>query len=188
MPLDYMGANHLAPLTAPSGAGWEPQRMNNAILVIHFNNASYDDILRLSVNNFPIPRTMTPPLIMRYLNESRKVAGGASVDPISVLFKDFVTQKTAAILWAWRRQTYDALAGKIGMQATYKKVGYAELLAPDGSMGRMMKIEGMWLSSDPYMGEYSYDSEDVQKIECQIEIDKVYADMNDPYFSSVAAV
>lgn len=179
MALDFMHANHLG--GGGAGAGFEPQRVNNGELIITGLDGlggGRDDVLRLSVASFPLPKVATGVLEVGYLNERRKFAGNTMYDDLSVVFKDHVDRDTAAILWKWRQIVHDPVTGKTGLAANYKKLAYIRLYAPNGTRERSYRLEGVWVSQmDP--GEIDYLGEDTVNIQCTLTIDKFYPEFAD---------
>ncbi len=167
MPLTSMTAAHLG----QAKGGFEPQRANNNLLYIEGLTTEEREILRMSLQSFPIPKVNIGVIEMNHLNEKKKFPGIPTWDDLSVVFNDFVDTATAATLWRWFRTVYDPKTGKLGLARVYKKTGRVVQLAPDGSTERAYGLEGVWISAlDP--GDSDMSSEDVLRITCTIVIDK----------------
>lgn len=165
MPIDDMSANFLA---AQEGA-FEPQRQNNALLRIWGIDA--EDVVTLSVETFPLPKTALTPIELNYMNERRKVAGPANVEDMEVTFKDFVDVNTHAALMQWYLDTYDPLTGRVGLARNYKKKGEAVMYGPNGGFDRSFELIGLWISNfDP--GDIDMTGEDKKLINLTLSIDK----------------
>ena len=90
---DLMSANAIAQMDG----GFEPQRSNNAVLIIE--GLGPEQLLSLSLNTFPLPKQQNGSIELDYLNEKRKVAGKVTIDDMDVQYKDWVDKETAKILW-----------------------------------------------------------------------------------------
>lgn len=168
MPLATMHAGHIGAV----GGGFELQRQNNALLYITNLPGNDNDLLSLSLASFPLPKTNSGIVEVRWLNESRKFAGNPVYEDLSVVFKDYVDQQTAAVLAGWRALVHDPVTGKIGLKAQYAKAARAVLYAPDGSTEREYEIQGLWPSSfDP--GEADMQGEDGVQITVVFTYDKM---------------
>ena len=166
-----MGLEMNANRIANANGSFEPQRTNNAILTI--DQIQDSDILQLALNTFPIPKQSNEIVEIGYMNETRKVAGKAIYEDLTVLYQDYVDKQIASILWNWRYQVYNPITGKIGLAKDYKKSGKVKLVDPSGDNPRDYKIVGMWISNmNP--GEIDHTASDTVKIECTITIDKAY--------------
>lgn len=175
MALDILNADFMG----PTGGGYEPQRVNNALLniVMGGNNnpnatqGARDDDLTLSLDTFPIPKDSNGIIEAGYLNEKRKFAGNPIFDDLSVVYKDFVDRQTAKILRRWRYEVYDPETGKIGLASQYKKKGWVSLFAPNGEFLRSIELIGVWPSAmDP--GDIDMAGEDILRITMTLTIDK----------------
>jgi hypothetical protein len=149
--------------------GWEPQRVNNAVL--HFADLPGDEELSLSLASFPLPKVTNGIVEIGHVNEKRKFAGLPTFDDLSVLYKDYVPVNTSSILHAWRKLVYDPETGKIGLKWEYAKNGWAELYAPNGEFIRQYDLIGCWPSGfDP--GDVDLAGEDTINITLTLTIDK----------------
>ncbi len=86
-------------------SGWEPQRVNNAVL--HFSDLPGDEELVLALSSFPLPKKTHGIIEVGYVNEKRKFAGVPTFDDLSVIYKDYVDKNTANILLRWDRLVYN---------------------------------------------------------------------------------
>lgn len=176
---ELMSADAIAHMTG----GFEPQRTNNGMLVIvglgnggaggagGAGGSGSDDLLRLSIDTFPLPKQQNGSIELDYLNEKRKVAGKVTIDDMDIVYKDWVDKETAKILWEWRVSVYDPLTGKVGLARDYKKKGLITIFAPNGTLQREWEVYGMWpMNMDP--GDYDMAGEENVKITMSIAVDK----------------
>ena len=93
---------------APSTGGFEPQRSFNWLFGLDVPGVNFDDLQRLtlSVKSVDFPRYGTSVIVMRWLNENRKVAGAAQVQPITVTVRDFVDINTYGIIDSWMNKVH----------------------------------------------------------------------------------
>ena len=181
MTLATLNANHIGGV----GGGFEPQRVNNALMYIAGLDGAAaaqtsvglaaeiprEDVLVLSLSTFPIPKRTLGIIEIGYLNEKRKFAGNPTYDDLSVVYKDYVDQATAKILWTWHYQVHNPETGKTGLAASYKKSGWVSLFDPSGGSERQYKLVGIWPSAmDP--GDIDMAGEDSINITVTLTIDK----------------
>lgn len=165
MPIEDMSAAHIA---AQDGF-FEPQRQNNALLRI--NGLIQEDIVTLSLESFPVPKTNLEPVELDYLNEKRKVAGKVTHDDLSVVVKDFVDVAVLYVLTDWFLQTYDPYTGRIGLAKNYKKKGTVTMYGPNGGFDREYECIGLWINTfDP--GDIDMTTGDKKPINLTLSIDK----------------
>lgn len=165
MPIDDMSAAHIA----GQDGFFEPQRQNNALLRI--DGLMSEDLLTLSLESFPIPKTALTPIELNFLNERRKVAGPANVEDLEVVVKDWVDVQTRLVVTDWWLRTYDPVTGRIGLAKNYKKRGYVTLYGPNGAFDREYLCYGLWISNfDP--GDVDMTGEDKMVMNLTVTIDK----------------
>jgi len=176
MPIDYMHANHLASASTSQFRGFSPQFKNNAILYIALNDPTASETLVLSLDSFPVPKATSSKLEMKYMNETRSVAGAVTLEDLTVQYKDFVDTNTSQILWAWRRLVYNHSTGGIGLPAEYKRNGWVELRSSnnDPRYTRYMDLEGIYPLVDPDHGEFGMETNELAKLGMSLAIDKAY--------------
>jgi hypothetical protein len=170
MPIRDMSAGHLV----SQGGSFEPQRQNNALLRIQglMTGNSGEDIVTLSLESFPIPKTAIEAMELDFLNEKRKFAGKVNVEDLSVVVKDFVDISTMQVLYDWFLQTYDPFTGQIGLAKYYKKRGTVTMYGPNGAFDREFNCVGLWINNfDP--GDIDMTSGDKKVINLTLSIDKV---------------
>lgn len=138
--------------------------------------------MSLSLQSFPLPKQRNEPILLPFMNQTRKVAGQAEVDEVEVVFRDFVDTKTSLILNNWRAAVYDPQTGRQGYAKNYKKEAEVHLFGPgvdasNGGGGRVVvrkyRLEGVWPSMmDP--GDADMESSEKHLINLTLQIDKVY--------------
>lgn len=78
-------------------------------------------------------------------------------------------------LIGWRRLVYDPAEGRIGLAKDYKSDGYVVMFAPDGTLKRKWKLQGVWPSKmDPGGGDMN--ANENNKISITLTIDKAVED------------
>lgn len=176
MALTYnTSADHLAPSTG----GFEPQRAFNYLFQLYFpgvlSNEQRD--LTLSVESVDFPRYGTQVIPFRWLNEVRKVAGGATVQQMQVTLRDFVDVNTYAIINKWMESVHSSVNGSIGMASRYKGRGNLILMTPEGVDrsvdGEGISCEGVWPSEfSATKADYEQDTALI-KITLVLQVDKI---------------
>lgn len=164
---------------APSTGGFEPQRSFNWLFTLMVPGVDSRDInnLTLSVKSVDFPRYGTSVITMRWLNENRKVAGAAQVQPITVTIRDFVDINTYGLIDGWMNKVHSAVNGSIGFANRYKAEGYLTLLTPEGEdrsvNGEGIKCIGVW-PSDFSATRLDYDSDTgLVEVALTLQVDKV---------------
>jgi hypothetical protein len=170
-----MAMNFLQGVLGGSATGptLEPQRANNALLHITDVPGIPDQDLVLALASFPIPKVNNGMVEIGYLNEKRKFAGLPTFDDLSVIYHDYVNldKPVADALLQWRHQVYNPHTGAIGLAATYKKSGFVQLFAPDGTLERQYDLLGVWPSGwDP--GDVDMMGEEALRLTVTLTIDK----------------
>ena len=160
-----MSAGHLA----PSSGGFEPQRAFNWTLILP--GVSDPELVRLAVEKIQMPRVSNSVIRLRFQNQDRKVAGGASVDANAITVRDFVDKPVLKVLSDWRKQVHDMQAGIIGYASDYKKNATVQLVDPKGEVKRSFTLEGVWPSQLSFTDlDYNSDSSEV-KISMTLQVD-----------------
>lgn len=144
-----MSARHLA----PQGGGYEPQRAFNWVLILSALDtipnapANSVDMVRLSVEKVQFPSFGTQVIQIRYMNENRKVAGGALVQGNQIVVRDFVDQQVFNALNAWMLAVHNVSTGAIGYASEYKRTASLQLTDPQGNIRGSIKCIGTWPSN-----------------------------------------
>ena len=166
---EIITADHIA---AEKGA-FEPQRKNNFSLRMQVLGR----VIQQSLSQFPFPKEVNDPIVVNFGNEQRKVAGRATFDNLDLVVKDFADQPVMSTLIAWRRLVYDPTTGKIGLAKDYKKHGEIVMFAPNGTLERTWKIQGVWPSRmDPGGGDMEANSQNLVTI--VLSVDKAIESTN----------
>jgi len=162
---------------------FEPQRVNNALLKVDVSNiaglsGNDENVLVLSIASFPIPKVSSTVITGQYLNTESKFAGRASVEALSLVYRDYVDVATADALEIWRRAVFNPDTGEVGYASDYKVNGSSELLGPDldadnarlANHFRFFRLEGCWPSLVD-RGDIDMAGDDQVFITATIEID-----------------
>lgn len=160
-------ADHIA----AEGGTFEPQRQNNFTLEIPLSGSD-KDYISMGLHGFTIPQQTNEVVEVEFQNETRKVAGKATVEEGSLVLKDFVDVDTRGAILRWRKQVYDPDTGQVGLAKDYKKVGYVILEGPDGSGQRIATLIGCWPSAEPST-DLNMEGSDKILLEIPIQIDKI---------------
>lgn len=148
----------------------EPQRTNNGF--IKFDNLPAAAApIELAVVAFPLPAQGNGTIMVPHLNEDRKYAGKPTFENITLQIIDFVQNDVAGAVFAWRRQVYNPLNGKIGFAVNYKKTATLYTVGPNGLWQRSWKLIGVWPSAfDP--GAIDMNADGDVRISLVLEVDK----------------
>ena len=168
-----LGASHLA------SDGYEVQRTNNFEITISgigeiTGDMSHPDTITLAVESGFLPSEDNSVQALNYGNTHVKVAGTVTYTGGSLVVKDIISENEdiEAIIVAWRKAVYNPETDQIGLAFNYKKEGTIIQYAPDGSMERVWKLQGVWPKSVNY-GTLDYGSGgSIKTIEVGIEYDK----------------
>lgn len=164
---------HLGSIFMSGKRKYEVQRQGNFEVQITDVGGGTD--LILAVSSAPLPTESNEVVELPYGNTTVKVAGKMSVDDIDLEVRDFIDPDIMKLLKDWRRKVYDPDSDTVGTSDKYKKTGYIYQYAPDGSMVRTWRIDGVWPSSfNP--GDLSQDSLDAKMMTLTLSVDKAYLD------------
>lgn len=144
--MGFLTANHLA----PSKGFFEPQRTYNWSLEIALDNAGDQILIMQGLESFAAPEESNDEITLNYGNEKRYVAGQAAFSTAELVLKDFVDMGVANAIIKWRRQVYNAETGSVGLARDYKKNADLTLMAPNQSVVRIWKLQGIWPSKVHY--------------------------------------
>ncbi len=171
-------ADHIA----GSAGGFEPQRQNNFSLEIHGLPGGDSDrqSIILSLQSLSeIPGSQNATIAIPYQNETRYVAGKATVEAFQMVLRDYVDAETRDAIIRWRRLVYDAgvqgANGRIGLAKEYKKEGYIRLHGPDSDEPagrRIATLVGIWPTHDP-KGNPDMSADEQMTFEVTLQVDKV---------------
>lgn len=171
---------------APAGGNYEPQRQNNGVFRVQLGDADQSALISLASESFNLPTETSGVVEMHWLNESRKVAGKTVFEDITLTLKDFVDVNTHQACLGWRREVYNPVNGAVGLAANYKKQATVEVFAPNGGLMRRWLLIGCWPMS-LNAGSVDHSSEDYNRIEMSLSVDKAYEDTNIDSFKAVSS-
>ena len=154
MPIDTLNADHIGSVAG----GFEPQRQNNGLLRIANLAGNEQEVITLSLAAFPMPKSNVSIVEVRYLNQTRKFAGIASYDDLSVQFVDYVDRTTSKVLADWFYLSHNPVDGKTAFKSQYAKNGTWTLYDPSGGSDRVWECQGIFITAfDP--GEIDMEAE-----------------------------
>lgn len=174
---EYMGADHIA------SEQFEPQRQDNFTIIFTDLPGNGEDVLALSLSTLSIPVEANEAGEIQYLNETRKYAGRATYENMTISFRDYVDTGTAEAIRQWRRLVYDPDSGSIGLASIYKKNAQLVLSGPNAngsnvdhgtSTSRQWELYGVWPQQVTWGSLDMGTSEQVQ-IEVTFCVDKMRA-------------
>lgn len=165
MPVDFL--KNAAAWT--EGKSYEPQRVNNNMLLIDYDN----DVMRMSLNTFPIPKITLGQLEVGLMNEKKKFPGLPTFEDLTIVYIDYADKDVAKWVWEWQQQAYDWKTGQIGTAARCKRNGYVQQFDPEGERVREYRLIGMFPTNvDP--GDADLAGEDYHRINLMLSVDKAY--------------
>ena len=173
MAIEFLGASHLA------SDGFEVQRTNNFEIVLSglgdlTGNIADTRTIKLAVDSGFLPSEESASQELNYSNMSIKVAGTTTYSGGSITVKDVISENSdvESIINAWRKTVYDPETDKVGLAFNYKRDARIIQYAPDGTMERTWKLQGVWPRSVNY-GSLQYGTGGaIKTIEIGLEYDK----------------
>lgn len=168
---------------------FEPQRSNNAMLVIDGLPGEQGDskFVELAINTFSLPKSNHNPTEIHWLNRVFKYAGKRVYDDLTLELNQYVDRDIAAILYAWYAQVQGdkgpiaqgisdpLLDGALGLARDYKKDADIFLYPPNaltGEMVRAYELEGVWPQSVDG-GEIDMSSDEPVRMSINLSIDQM---------------
>ena len=164
-----MIASSMGPMHMSANKNYEVQRNNHFELVI--NDLSND--ITLMVDSTTLSNITINPIELGFGNSKVKVAGDATFEDVTIVVKDAIVADIEGQLYDWFKKVYDPETDKVGWAADYKKPGRLYMYAPDGSIARSWKLQGMFPTSFEG-GEFTYDGADKRVINMTLSVDKAY--------------
>lgn len=154
---------------APKGGSYEPVRQFS--FTAYFQYLGND--VELAVMSTNLPTVTNDPIIIDYMNESRKVAGKTVVQDGDITIRDYIDPDICAACDEWASRVRSVKEGKIYRAADYKCDGEMVLYDGEGNLHKRWKLIGCWPSSfNP--GQLDYSASDQVQITLTINIDKAY--------------
>ena len=115
----------------------EPEEDDNEF--IDPNLAS--DILRLTIENAPVPSYTTNSIQVWHGNVQTHFAGKPSYNsPLSMTVKEYIGRSSRQILRAWQNLVFNIKTQEMGLKASYAKTGYLIEYAPDWTPVTVYKL------------------------------------------------
>ena len=165
-----LGSSHFAT------ESWEIQRTNNFEISIAgldtLVGAGSARLVTLAVESGFLPTENSNVVELNYGNTLTKVAGTTTYSNGQLVVKDAIQEDIENIIVQWRKSVFDPDTDKVGLAFNYKMDARVVQYAPDGSMERTWKLQGVWPSSVDY-GAVDYTSQGAKKtISITLEYDK----------------
>lgn len=189
--LPGVSADHIAP--GMGSMEFEPQRVSNFLLLVTppgtdeetDNDRARQNILALSVIDFPMPEETTEPIELAYGNEFRYVAGKTKFSDEALRVVDYVDANTAEILSVWRKFVYNPgptnspfAQGGVGYAYQYKRRGRVKWIGPHGGTVRAWILHGLWPMRIKYGGG-NMAASDKNVIEVTFKVDRITLDASE---------
>lgn len=159
---DFLGA---------SKGFYEPQRTFNWALEIALDDAGDQNLIVTGQESFDGVTMGTEEIEIPYANEKRYFAGQAAFEASTLVLRDMVDIGIAEAILRWSFQVYNPETGSIGLARDYKKGADLTIYAPDQSIVRIWKFEGMWPQQVKH-GGFDMTSSDKINIEVNLRYDK----------------
>lgn len=150
---------------------YEPQRSFSWSLEIALDDALDQLLIVNGLESFDGVNVSNDEIEIKYANEKRYVAGQASFESASLVLRDFVDIGIAEAMTRWRYQVYNPETGSIGLASAYKKNADLTIYAPDQSIVRIWKFQGIWPQSYK-QGPFDMSDSGIVKIEANLRYDK----------------
>lgn len=193
MPIDWTGIStdseynvkHIGAFHMIGDDAWEPQRNNNFEVRIYglsdlttveggirIPQGTAEDTLTLSTVSVGSLGQEVSVIEIPYGNTKVKYAGLPSVNNVDIVYNDYIGKSTERIIAAWHAKVANLYTEVVGRATVYKKTGELIETAPDGTLARVWRLEGVWPSNVQY-GEYSYEGNSTRQITMTLTIDRM---------------
>lgn len=166
-----MVTNLSSDFLAGQAGSFEPQREYNFFFEIGLDTPQDTETILLALEGAFTPSVNAAEVDLRYLNETRYVAGPITYDTGTLRLKDFVDRNTASVVTRWHNLVYDPIRGSVGLARNYKKTANIRLFGPDGSFERVWELRGVWPQGVRY-GNLDMTSTGKGVIEVTVRYDK----------------
>ena len=147
----------------------EVQRDNH--FEVQIADIEAEELLTLAVQSTNLPTITVPQVEIPHGNGVVKVAGQPEFDDITIEVKDFIGDDVEGKLYQWHNEVYDPYSDEVGFAADYKKDGYLNQFAPDGSHKRTWNIRGVWPTSFE-SGDMNYEGSDQKLVTLTLSVDR----------------
>lgn len=163
MARENLGARHL------TGRIGEVQRVNNFIIEIQGLPAEVSLLIQAGFT----PNSSNEIIEIQHGNSKIKLPGTASFENGEITILDSVTFDTEKVLSDWREKVYNPKTDAIGLAEDFKRDALVTMYAPNGTLERSWKLEGVWPSSyNP--GSLDNESSDKKLITVTLTYDYAY--------------
>lgn len=142
---------------------WEPKLSNRFILEM-------DGIDSYLVKTASRPSVTTEVVELDHINIKRKIKGKTTWEDMTITLYDPVVPSGAQQVMEWLRMSHEALTGRDGYAAFYKKTLNFKMLGPVGDVVELWTLKGAWVSAANF-GDMDWSGNDPMSIEATITYD-----------------
>jgi hypothetical protein len=142
---------------------FEPKLSNRFIMEIN----GIDSYL---VKTAARPTVSSEVVELDHINIKRKIKGKTTWDDMTISLYDPIVPSGAQQVMEWIRQSHEALTGRDGYAAFYKKDVNFKMLGPVGDVVELWTIKGAWISSANF-GDMDWSGNDPMSIEVTLTFD-----------------
>lgn len=161
---DYLGARHIS-----SEVVGELQRKANFSVDI----AGLPTTVTFLTKTFPLPAEASEVITVPHGNSEVKFAGKTTFEGGDMVLHDSITLDTEKTVANWRESVYKHDTEAIGLVKNYKKDATVTEYAPDGTLTRQWRLEGVWPSKYT-PGDLDSSSTDIKDITITLVWDRGY--------------
>lgn len=137
------------------------------------------DVIRLSIEDFPVPHYELSTVEVRRVNSNIKFAGQPQWQSGSFKCTDFIGARTKDVLMALRAQAYDINRDVIKEASNYKHTWEVFEYNPDYTKKlRTWKLYGAWISKISE-NSFTHDSGEKRSIDVTVEYDRAIPEYDD---------
>lgn len=142
---------------------WEPKLSNRFILEM-------DGIDSYLVKTASRPSVTTEVVELDHINIKRKIKGKTTWEDMTISLYDPIVPSGAQQVMEWLRMSHEALTGRDGYAAFYKKSLNFKMLGPVGDVVELWTLKGAWVSSVNF-GDMDWSGNDPMSIEVTVTYD-----------------
>jgi len=128
----------------------EPMRSNNGYIYIPDMPGTPGEKAPKSfiaaLESFPFPEDANNVIQVPYMNRVTKFAGQQIFEDVEVILKVLLDDAATKAIENWRRIVSNAVTGEISYAEDYKVTGLAVQLHPNGVVGKIFQLNGLWPS------------------------------------------
>jgi hypothetical protein len=143
---------------------FEPRRKFRWIL-------SVDGLEAFMCKTATLPQITFDETVIDYINQKRYVAGKATYSPITITLYNPIVPSAAQQTMEWVRLCWEAVTGRMGYAAFYKKTLHLQELDPVGAIVGDYELQGAWIQ-DVNFNDLDYSISDPTEITLTIRYDQ----------------